>query len=79
MMAIAPWLAWLAAMTSLVLLAFRSAEGGTQRSLLAILWAWFTAAAWFQFFGETALAGAAGLGSQTLLAVVLLVWWRLDS
>jgi hypothetical protein len=77
MMMVAPWLAWLAAMTSLVLLVYRS-NGETRPSWLAVLWIWFLSAAYFQFFGRADLVSAAGLAAQTLLAVWLLVWQRLE-
>jgi hypothetical protein len=76
-MALAPWLAWLAAITSLVLLLVRSAtDEGTRGSWLGALWIWFLAAAGFQFYGTTAVANASGLAAQTVPAVLLLVWWR---
>lgn len=78
MMMIAPWLAFLAAITSFVLLAFRTAGGETPRPWLAVLWIWFLAAAYSQFFVGTNLAGAGGLVAQTLLAVILLVWWKFE-
>lgn len=79
MMMLAPWLAWLAAIASLVLLVARSVDGETQRSRLAMLWVWFTAALYAQFYGGTAVINAAGLAAQTLLAISLLVWWKLES
>ncbi len=79
MMTIAPWLAWLAAITSFVLLVFRSTgDGETPRPWLALLWIWFAAAAYQQFFGRTSPVNAGGLAAQTLLAIVLLVWRKLD-
>lgn len=75
-MMLVPWLAWLAAITSLVLLAFRSTAGDTRRSWLLVLWIWFLAAAYVQFFARSAVESAIGLASQTLLAVGLLAWWK---
>jgi hypothetical protein len=76
---LAPWLAFLAAITSLVLLAFKTAGGETPVPWLSVLWLWFLAAAYSQFFGGSDLARAAGLAAQTLLAVILLVWRKLDA
>lgn len=80
MLTIAPWLAWLAAITSLVLLAFRTTgDGETPRAWLANLWIWFAAALYLQFSSPSGLLSAGGLAAQTLLAIVLLVWWKLDA
>jgi hypothetical protein len=76
-MMLAPWLAWLAAVTSLVLLAFRTIdEDESPRWRLAVLWIWFAAAAYLQFGGDTAVLNAAGLSGLTLLAILLLIWRR---
>jgi hypothetical protein len=78
-MPLAPWLAFLAAITSFVLLVFRTLADERSRSWLAALWAVFLAAAYFQFLGRSDLVSALGLAAQTLLAVVLLVWWKLET
>jgi hypothetical protein len=78
-MMLAPWLAWLAAITSLVLLLTRSAGGSVHPLTIALLWTWFAAAGYLQFFGQDVVTSTAGLAAQTVLAVGLLIASRLDA
>lgn len=77
MLPILPFVAWVAIVTSVVLLAALFALGELSPRALAILIAWCGAAAYGQFFGSSAAVSAAGLALQTLLAVYLILRWRL--
>lgn len=76
MLQLLPWVVWLATITSIGLLVvlFRLGELGPRA--LVLLGAWWLAAAYQQFFGRSALATAAGLVLQTVLAVYLIMRWR---
>jgi hypothetical protein len=74
---ILPFVAWVAIVTSVVLLAVLFALGDLSPRALAILGAWCGAAAYGQFFGASASVSAAGLALQTLLAIYLMLRWRL--
>jgi hypothetical protein len=78
MLVLFPFLVWAAALTSLVMLVvlWSLDELGARR--LAILGAWFAVAAWCQFFSASLIWGAVGLALQTLLAVYLLILWKLS-
>jgi hypothetical protein len=78
MLDIFPFLVWGATATSLVLFVvlWNIDELGVRR--LAILGVWFAGAAWCQFFSGSPVWVAVGLGLQTLLAVYLLILWRLS-
>ena len=74
-----PFLGWLAAATSLVTLIMLAADGEV-RARSGSLWiALFLIAAYLQFFSDLAIVRAAGLGLQTLLAISLIVRWRLGA
>lgn len=45
--------------------------------VLAMVVPWFGLAAYWQFFGASASASAAGLALQTVLAIYLILRWRL--
>jgi hypothetical protein len=78
MLQLFPFSVWLAAATSVVMLAMLVAAGDLRsRSLIAFV-AWFLVAAGCQFAGRSAGLVAAGLALQTLLAVALIVRWRLS-
>ena len=75
MIQLVPSVVWLALLTSAVLLILLWADDLGPRSR-RVLPAWFLIAAYLQVFGGSAGA-AAGLALQTLLAVYLIVRWRL--
>jgi ABC-type polysaccharide transport system permease subunit len=74
---ILPFVAWVAIVTSVVQLAALFAFGDLSPRVLAILTAWCGAAAYLQFFGVSPAVSAAGLALQTLLAICLILRWRL--
>jgi hypothetical protein len=69
---------WLAALTSAVLLIALWNIGDLSPRRLAVLLGWFLTAGYCQFLGASALVGAAGLLLQTMLAIYLIVRWRLS-
>ena len=78
MLQLFPFLVYLAPIVSMVLLIMLAAAGELRYRARLVLGAIFAVAAYAQFFGRTALLGAAGLGVQTLLAIYLIVRWRLS-
>lgn len=72
-----PFLAWLAAITSAVLLAVLWNLGELRGGSLAVLLFLFLLAAYCQFLAGSVVAGAVGLALQTLLAIGLILRWRL--
>lgn len=73
------FLAPLAIVTSVVMLAMLIAIGDVGRRGALLLPAWLLAAGYAQFFGPSARVTVLGLGFQTLLAVYLAVRWRLTA
>ena len=67
----------LAALTSLVLLGLLGFAGDLGRREGAGLAVCFVVAGYAQFFGGSMIVAAAGLGLQTLLAIYLIIRWRL--
>ncbi len=76
MLSLFPFVGWLAAATSVVLLAMLWSSGdlGAGPGLAAI--AWLLGAGYCQLSGHWAIS-AIGLAMQTLLAITLIVRWRL--
>ena len=77
MLQILPFVTWVAIVTSVVLLAALFAFGDLAPRVLAILIAWCGVAAYCQFFGASAAVSAAGLALQTILAIYLILRWRI--
>ena len=77
MLLIFPWVVYLAAVTSAVMLIVLWKCGEVGRRALVVLSGWFLLAAYCQFAGASAVVAAAGLGLQTLLAIYLVLRWRL--
>jgi len=75
---ILPFLAGVAAFTSVVLLIVIGKFGDLKRGTLTIFLVWFLVAGYCQFFGGSPVAGAVGLALQTLLAIGLLTYWKLN-
>ena len=71
------FLSWLAAATSIVVLVMLAASGDLTLRTGAVVGVLILLAAYAQFFSGSPLVRAAGLGLQTLVAVYLLVRWRL--
>ena len=72
------FLGWLAAATSIVVLVMLASAGDLTLRTGIIAGALAALAAYAQFFSGSPLVSAAGLGLQTLVAVYLLVRWRLQ-
>lgn len=72
-----PFIAWLAPLTSAGLLIGLWFVGDLRARLLAVLVGWFLIAVYCQFWWGSAVVAAIGLLAQTLLAIYLLLRWRL--
>jgi hypothetical protein len=79
MLQLVPFLTWLAPVTSAVLLLLLASQGDLGRRGTMAVGAWLLIAGWCQFFAASALIAAIGLALQTLLAVYLIVRWRLTA
>lgn len=77
MLQLFPFLGWLAVGTSVTLLVMLFAGGDLRPRSGALVLACLLAAAYGQFFGSSAVIAAGGLVLQTLLAIGLIVRWRL--
>lgn len=79
MLQLFPFARWLAIVTSLVMVTLLATTGelGWRRGALAALW--LLAAGYCQFFGPSAAIAAVGLALQTLLAIYLILRWRLTA
>jgi hypothetical protein len=73
-----PLIDWLAALTSITLLIvlWRAADIGQLEA--AVLAVWFAASAGVQVFSDSFLATRIALALQTVLAVYLIIRWRLS-
>lgn len=79
MLAFFPLVGWVAAVTTLVTLIMLASAGELRPRTGAASVALFLAAGYCQFFASSPGVSAAGLGVQTLLAISLIVRWRLSS
>jgi hypothetical protein len=77
MLAFFPVLGWLAAGTAVVMLVMLQALGALPLRQRATLVACLLLAGYCQFFAESPLVAAGGLALQTMLAIYLIVRWRL--
>ena len=77
MLLLFPVVVYLAAATSIVVLTMLAAAGEMRRRSAIAVGAWFALAAYCQFFAASAVLAAVGLGLQTLLAIYLVLRWRL--
>ena len=73
-----PLVGWIAAATTLAMLAMLAAAGDLHGRSSVVLIVLFLIAAYAQFFSGSPIVGAAGLALQTLLAISLIVRWRLS-
>ena len=71
------FLSWLAMATSIVVLVMLASAGDLNLRSGIVPAVLIALAAYAQFFSHSPLIAAAGLGLQTLVAVYLLVRWRL--
>ncbi len=76
MLLLFPFLAWLAAATSAALLVMLYAAGELEGRGFGILSLWFVVAAYCQFLGATAVIATSGLVLQTVLAICLVIRWK---
>ena len=74
-----PFLGWLAVITSAVLLVALWGLGELRGAGFGLLLGWFLIAGCCQFLGESTLVWAAGLLLQTVLAIYLLIRWRMGA
>jgi len=72
-----PFVVWLAFLTSAVMLILLWPDIGPRSCI--VLPAWFLIAGYLQVFGHSMSVSACGLALQTLLAVYLIVCWRLTA
>ncbi len=79
MLQIFPFVVYLAAITSAILLAVLWSLGELSRLTMGFLLTWFVAAAYCQFLAGSQIVAASGLLFQTILAVYLIARWRLSS
>ena len=77
MLQIFPFIAWLAPLTSAGLLIGLWFFGDLKRAVLAVALGWFLLAVYCQFLWGSAVVAAIGVLAQTLLAIYLLLRWRL--
>jgi predicted branched-subunit amino acid permease len=66
-----PFLSWLAAILSAVLLVVLWNFGESRKRILVVLTGWFAVAVYCQFLGGSPIVGAVGLLMQTILAIYL--------
>ena len=78
MLQIFPFLVWIAIVTSAALLIAMRAAGDLGARGTILFGTWWCVAAWCQFCATSPLLAAAGLAGQTVLAVVLLMRWKLS-
>jgi len=72
-----PFAGWLAAATSVIMLALLHALGELPPRQRAVLAGCLLLAGYCQFFASSPLVAAGGLALQTALAIYLTVRWRL--
>jgi hypothetical protein len=76
MLVLFPFVAWLAALTSVVMLILLASIGELGPLGGVILVSWLLFAVYCQFFGASPIVAAIGLGLQTILAIYLIARWR---
>lgn len=74
-----PFLALVAPVASVALLIGEYVSGDLERRGAIALGAMIAAAAYCQFFAGAAIVSAMGLAMQTLLAIYLILRWRLST
>ena len=79
MLQLFPFAVYLAPIVSVVVFVMLAAAGELGWRAWLALGAIFAVAAYLQFLGGSAIIAAGGLGLQTLLAIYLIVRWRLSA
>ena len=74
-----PFLGWLAAITSGVLIVVLWTASEVTRRAGAVLVVWFLVAGLCQFRGASAFSTTAGLVLQTVLAIYLILRWKVSA
>jgi hypothetical protein len=77
MLQLFPFSAWIAFVTSVSLLAILWGFGDMEQRQGIVLSVWLAVAAYLQFFGESMWTAVVGLGLQTMLALYLILYWKL--
>ena len=77
MLQLFPFSAWIAFVTSAALLAILWGFGDIDQRQGIVLSVWLGVAAYLQFFGESMATVVTGLGLQTILALYLILYWKL--
>ena len=72
-----PFALWLSVVTSIVMLCVLWMSGELEGRGGLVLLAWLVLAAYGQFFGASSAGATGGLVLQTVLAIYLLVRWKL--
>ena len=78
MLQIFPFLVFLAPLTAAVLLVVLWSLGELAGRSLGVLLVWFLLAAYCEFLAGSAIVRAVGLLCQTMLAIYLILRWRLS-
>jgi len=73
-----PLLAWIAAVTSAVLIVVLWTARNLGRREVSVLAVWFVVAGFCQFRGSSAFSTTAGLVLQTVLAIYLIFRWKVS-
>ena len=77
MLQLFPFSAWIVLVTSASLRAILWGFGDMEQRQGIVLSAWLVVAAYVQFFGESMMTVAIGLALQTILALYLILYWKL--
>jgi hypothetical protein len=72
-----PFLAYLAVVTAITLLVVLWRSGELDARHARILAGWLLLAAYLQFLGRSMMIAAVGLTLQTMLALYLILYWKL--
>lgn len=79
MLFVFPWLAWIAALTSVTLLIVMWTSGDLAPRALAVLAGCVLLSGYCQFSSSSAPVAACGLSLQTLVAIYLIIRWKLSA
>ena len=79
MLQLLPFSAWIALVTSTRLRGILWTFGEVSTRQGTMLSVWLAVAAYFQFFGESMTTVAVGLVLQTVLALYLILYWKLKA
>lgn len=79
MLQLFPFVAYLALATSATLLAVLWISGDIGQRQGVLLSSWLALAAYYQLFSSSTMAVVIGLGLQTVLALYLILYWKLHA